>query len=610
MSTRKRLDKAWHWLEQNQPRHAQEAATGVLAQSPDCTEAWHILGLGRYAAGDSVAALQALARAERLAPAQATAALNHARILRELGRPAEALARLEPALATGTGDRRLAIARAQTLCRLDRGDLAVPALEALIAKDRRNLELWLLLAECREQGANFAGAWVALEQALTLAPVNALVHRRRARILLHAGRLDEVAQELDLALQQCPGEAPSATAETQLALADLAALRGNFGDAERHAHTALKHNPLLYVAWLHVVPDRDRAPNAEVTRTLAQLCRQQAHDPYAWPVFLASGRALEAGGHPDAAFRLYTAANLRRSRLIPYDPEARRAYTEDIIEALDETFVNRPVGVQDTDGPQPIFIIGLPRSGTTLVESILATYAEVAAGGEMSFLHDWLRRRYDNAALQRTGSLLHAASARELTELASAWRRELARIGTGAHWVTDKLPDNFALVGLCHVCFPRAPIVLVTREPRDVAISCYTTPFMSGQTHSSRLEWLAHYHRLYQRLMDHWRQILPPGRIIELNYETLVEQPQATAQALCAGIGLAWDPACLDFHRQDRPIATASLRQVREPLNNRSIGRWRRFERHLGPLTTALTDTRDPLNRASNPPQGPLETHP
>ena len=124
---------------------------------------------------------------------------------------------------------------------------------------------------------------------------------------------------------------------------------------------------------------------------------------------------------------------------------------------------------------------------------------------------------------------------------------------------------------------------------------------MSGQTHSSRLEWLAHYHRLYRRLIDHWHQILPPGRIIELNYEALVEQPQATTQALYTGIGLAWDPACLDFQRQDRPIATASLRQVREPLNNRSIGRWRRFERHLGPLTAALAD-RDPLDHTSNPP--------
>lgn len=588
-----RLVRARRHLDEGHPALAVSEIRTAVAEYPEDPEAWHLLGIALYADGDGEAALTALSRGESLAPRQPEMALNHARILRERGQPQAALARLEAALACHPGDPRLVLARARTLCRLNLGDMARAALEQLVRERPRDEEIWLLLAECREQGADYAGALMALQQALNLVTDAPGTRRRLARVRIRQGDIAGGERELRQALREAHGT-PSEEAQIRLGLADLAALRGDRLAAAGEADASLRLDPSVYAAWLHLVPDRHTAPEPKLAERLAAECRTRAADPYAWPLFLAAGRSLEASARYDDAFRAYTACNLRRGRLVPYDPEARRAYTADLIAALDGEFARR--SVYEPTPVQPIFVVGLPRSGTTLVESMLASHPDVAAGGEMGFLHDWLRRRFGAEALQKTGSLVRSLSAQDLVELAVLWRQELERAGGARSWITDKLPDNFALAGLCHVCFPHSPIVLVTRHPADVSISCYTTPFMSGQAHSARLEWLAHYYRLYRRLMEHWQTVLPPDRIIELRYEDLVAEPEQVGRGLFDRIGIPWSPACLEFHRQDRPIATASLYQVREPLNRRSLERWRRFERHLNPLFEGLAEPRDPLD--------------
>ncbi len=579
-------------------RHAEARAKSeqILAMAPDCAEAWHILGLSLYAAGDPGAALQALEKAESLDAGLVQATLDRAALLRELGQTNRALEVLERKLAARPGEDRLVVARAETLCRLNRGAEALPDLEPVIRRQPRDPALRVRLAECLEQGAQPAAALEALDRALELTSSrSAPIHRQRARILLREGKIDAAERALARAQAAARADAPEERARVHLALADLAALQGDFTRAAEQARSALGLDPGLYTAWLHVVPGRRKPPARDLFQTLAGLCRDKAGDPYAWPVFVASGRALEAAGQYDAAFRLYTSANLKRSYLTPYDPEARRRLTANIVEKLDRSFVSRVPGNLPGRTTRPIFIIGLPRSGTTLLESILATHPDVAAGGEMSVLYDWLSRRFGNYSMLETGTLLSELPDAEIRALAEHWGEAVDRAGNGAPWLTDKLPDNFVFAGLCHMCFPDAPIIWMQRDPRDIAISCYTTPFMNGQEHGNRLEWLGQYHRLYARLMSHWREVLPADRIIPVEYEELVRHPEETTQRLFAGIGLSWDPACLDFHRQDRPIATASLQQVREPLNDSSIGRWRAFAGHLQPLIATLEDTRDPL---------------
>lgn len=590
------LETAHSHLSKGRHREARSEAQRILSRMPDCAEAWHILGLSHYSAGDPVNALQAFEKADFFHSGKVEITLDLAALLREMGHPARALELLERELGSQPEQEQLLTARAETLYRLNRGPEALPDLEALIRKHPQAAGLRIRMAECLEQGAYFDRALKELDTALELTPSMASpIHRRRARIFLHERKIDATERELASAESASRSDAREEKAQVCLALADLAALKGNFPLAAERARAALELDPSLYVAWLHVVPGRSKIPANDLLQKLANLCREKAEAPYAWPVFTASGRALEAAGQYDAAFRLYTSANLKRSYLTPYDAEARRRLTLNIIEKLDQAFIGRGHGGTRKQTSRPIFIIGLPRSGTTLVESILATHPDVEAGGEMSILYDWLSRRFGNYSALETGTLLSKLSDEELRSLADYWIGTVNRTGNGTPWLTDKLPDNFVFAGLCHMCFPDAPIIWVQRDPRDIAISCYTTPFMSGQEHGNRLEWLGQYHRLYMRLMAHWQQVLPANRIIPVEYEDLVHRPEETTQRLFARIGLSWDSSCLDFHHQERPIATASLQQVREPLNDRSIGRWRAFEPHLAPLMAALSDPRDPL---------------
>lgn len=594
------LGAARSLLSKGRHPEARNEAQRILSQIPDCAEAWHILGLSHYSEGNLASALQSLEKADSLPSGKVQITLDLASLLRELGRPAQALELLERKLRLHPGQEQLIAARAETLCRLNRGSEAITDLEALIREYPQATGLRTLLAECLEQGAYFDRALEALDATLQLAPFMASsIHRHRARIFLQERKIEAAGKELKMAKSASLSDSQEERARVCMALADLAALEGDFPLAARRAQAALELDPGLYAAWLHVVPGRNKVPANDLMQRLAKLCRDRAEDPYAWPIFTASGRALEAAGQYDAAFRLYTSANLKRSYLTPYSPEARRRLTLNIIEKLDRPFINRGRGGTLKQTSRPIFIIGLPRSGTTLMESILAVHPDVDAGGEMSVLYGWISRRFGSYSTLETGTLLSTLSDKEIRALADYWIDTVNRAGNGTPWLTDKLPDNFVFTGLCHMCFPDAPIIWMQRDPRDIAISCYTTPFMSGQEHGNRLEWLGQYHRLYTRLMAHWQQILPADRLIPVEYEDLVRRPEETTQRLFARIGLSWDPACLDFHNQERPIATASLQQVREPLNDRSIGRWRAFEHHLAPLMAALSDARDPLSPSS-----------
>jgi hypothetical protein len=227
----------------------------------------------------------------------------------------------------------------------------------------------------------------------------------------------------------------------------------------------------------------------------------------------------------------------------------------------------------------PVLIVGMPRSGTTLVEQILASHREVAAGGERDF---WSRRSgWQDGRIGGFGARAAEAAIADYLGL-------LAGISPNAARVTDKMPYNFLFLGLIHRLFPEARIVHCRRDPLDTALSIYFTRFARGHAFASSRADIVFYYRQYRRLMAHWRIVLPAANLLEIDYESLVTDGDAIRR-LVAFCGLGWDEACLDFHRSARPVATASAWQVRQPLYRSSIGRWRHYAPWLGELR-ALAD--------------------
>lgn len=236
----------------------------------------------------------------------------------------------------------------------------------------------------------------------------------------------------------------------------------------------------------------------------------------------------------------------------------------------------------------PVFIVGMPRSGTTLVEQILASHPQVAAAGELD--HFALSAQDLPALLDKAAPYPECAAELSRGEedlLGRAYLKGLREAAGAAPIMTNKLPFNVLRLGLIAMMFPRARIIHCTRDPMETCLSIYLQNFAVQQTWATDLGDLGRYDRAYRTLMAHWSRCLPL-RVFELGYEDLVAAPEARIAALLAFLDLPWDSRCLRFHETPRPVVTPSLWQVRQPIYTRSVGRWRRYAHHLGPLRTAL----------------------
>jgi tetratricopeptide (TPR) repeat protein len=260
--------------------------------------------------------------------------------------------------------------------------------------------------------------------------------------------------------------------------------------------------------------------------------------------------------------------------------DARHAFDRDNFTAGIDRLVAAFPGAEKlsvvSDSDLPVLIVGMPRSGTTLTEQILANHPDVAAGGELSFWYQKSHRIAEGMAGKPEHSAARAAIADYLLLLGGLSR--------GARRVTDKLPYNFLSLGLVSSLFPKARIIHCHRNPLDTALSIYCSRFSRSNEFAYSRNNIVHYYRQYQRLMAHWRKVLPPGQILDMDYEQLVSNPEAGSRRLVAFCGLDWNDACLDFHTSNRPVATLSAWQARQPIYRTSIERWRHYEPWLGTL--------------------------
>lgn len=303
-------------------------------------------------------------------------------------------------------------------------------------------------------------------------------------------------------------------------------------------------------------------------------------------LYFSLGRAYDALAAYDAAFEAFSEANRQARRA---GPAYSRAATERYFEALTKAFA-APFAAPAADaarGPSPIFICGMFRSGSTLVEQILSAHQAVTMGGELNILH-----RLAEGPLAPFPQSVSTLTNDRAAGLAATYRAELAKLFPEADrpgaYVTDKRPDNFLLIGLIRRLFPAAKIVHTTRHPLDNCLSVFVQHLdQSKAGYSSDPGDIAHYFAHYRRLMAHWKKLYPDD-IFDFDYDAFVRAPRPALERLLDFLGLAWEERCLDFHTQKTTVKTASYWQVRRPLYREASGRWRNYERHLGDLRAAL----------------------
>ena len=426
-------------------------------------------------------------------------------------------------------------------------------------------------------------AQFSFEQAIQLKPGYAEAHSELSRFLLGLGNADKALVHAKRAVELEPDDADYAAG-----VAELLELNRDTDAAWKIVEPLIrkrKESPSIAVIYGRLARLQKCEPDA--LQKLLQLIHRKSTvllPREQSSLHLAAAQLLDQMGRYDDAFEHASIANeLRQGIYLPTETERQVGNWINYFTPQTLPRLHRATHASQT----PVFIVGMPRSGSTLVEQILASHPSVHGAGELG----WIERLWPSA-LQRSGGTittltqcLDQLSVQDANGLAAEYLTPLLALSPQALRITDKMPLNFIHLGLIAVLFPEARIIHCRRDPRDTCLSCYMTDFTDFSYGS--LPAYGHFHRQVDRMMAHWKTTLDLP-ILEVQYEEMVGDAEAQTRRLIDFVGLPWDDGCLRFHENKRLVATASQSQVRQPIYQKSVARWRHYEKYLGPLESAL----------------------
>jgi len=559
----------------------------ALAVDPGFAEAHNNLGNALRAQKKFTDAISAYHRAIDLKPGYGDAYNNLGTAIRDQKKPKEAEEPYRKAMALKPRDPSILNNLALTMMDLDRPDEALALLQQSIAIDSRNHDTFTYFANAYLDKEMYAEAHAACERALSLKPD-------------HADALNSMGQILS-ELQQ----PEAALASYQRAIA----LKPDLGDAYNNMGNLLKELGRFDEANQAYLKSLELDPKAiGVLLNFADAKKFVADDPHLatmlalaadlgslteaeqMQLHFALGKAFADLGDYETSFRHLLQGNAIKRRAVDYVEAGTAAFFEQIHDVFTPELMARTRGHGDPS-PLPIFILGMPRSGTTLVEQILASHPKVHGAGEIKDFDAVGRGAVVAGVDTPYPNYLSSLGPERLRDIGARYIERLRAYSATAERITNKMPSSYFYVGLIHLALPNARIIHTRRNPVDTCLSCFTKLFTGAQNYAYELGELGRYYRRYDALMAHWRRVLPAEAMLEVPYEALVEDFEPWARRIVAYCGLEWDDACLAFHQTKRPVRTASASQVRRPIFKSSIGRWLPYKDLLEPLIKELPVT-------------------
>ncbi len=614
------------------------AATPLLERQPGSGELWKLLALALWMQGKE--ALQALRHAAQLLPQDAESQANLGTALRARGQIEEAASCFRRAILLQPGfaeahnnlgsalqdlgkldeamqcygrasalDPQFAVAHCNlgnALRSMGRSDGALGAFRRALDLQPDLLEALIGLGNVLLELGQFDAAVAGHRRAAALRPDLARVHNGLGNALLAQGDLDAAEASCREALKLDPR---FADAHTTLAM--VLRLKDRPRDAEASCRRALELNPKLVSAIVFLAQLLlDSGEFAEAERTLRGALAIDPKSPEAWAMIpglrrmtaedegwaeaalrlasqglaprreaglrFAIGKYFDDLGEFARAFENYRRANDLCGRYgLPHDRAAVTREFDRVIEFYDRRWIMQARSANVS--PRPVFIVGMPRSGTTLAEQILASHPDVYGAGEMT---TWVGL---SSQLLSSG-LSPLDEGIMMAKLAADYLTRLQHHSAEATRVVNKMPENFRCLGLIHAALPNARIIHLRRHPIDTCLSIYFQDLHAAHSYANDLGDLAHYYRQYLRMMSHWRTVLPAAALLEVVYEDLVDEPEAWSRRMIEFLGLPWNPKCLDFHRTQRRVLTFSRWQARQKISKVSVARWRNYEPFIAPL--------------------------
>lgn len=529
----------------------------LVARSPDSAEAYYNLGLALQGAERLSEAIAAFEQVVHLRPDYAAAYYYMGATLQGLGQYPRAEEMLRKAIRYAPELAMAHLRLGEILEKMWRQDAALVELQKAHELARDNIQIVIALADALHICGHTREGIGLLQAALGKHPAEMSLMISLGKLLHIAGQIDAAEQVFTQALTQ--------RQDASAACLGFARIR--------------KFTP----ADTSIIKQMESLLENE---ELSELARQN--------ICFALGKIHDDCAEYDKAFHYYATANAIQKKVTNYDKSAYERGINDTITVFTREFFNKFAAL-GTDRERPVFIVGMPRSGTTLTEQILVSHPLVADGGELEYFST-LYRNLPN--LLETGEpypfCCHVLQEEHAGSIIRHYLELLDRHSVTARFVTDKMPGNFLFLGLIRMLFPKAPVIYCHRDPLDVCLSIYFQQFNLQHKYAFDLMDIGHHYMQHVRLMSHWKKVLP-GPLLEVQYEDLVSDPETNSRKLLEFCGLEWDPSCLEFYNKQRDVRTASNWQVRQPIYKSSVRRWHNYEKYLGPLMQLFAERKDEL---------------
>ncbi len=565
---------------------AAEAFRKAIKARKDFADAHLNLGSALMMLDQPAEALTHLRRAATLSPKSPLALLNLGQALLAQSQPADALKTFDRALEVAPDMVPALMGRARAFDALHAYPQARAAYEACVAAAPQDAAVLNDAGGFLMADNDCDAAAEMFRRALAAPGASDPMRLNLVRALITGDRIDDALEAIAALIADFPD-----WAEVHRLKGDALVRRGAFAEARAAYELAWSLAPEdlsipAAIAYTGKLSADDPLPGRLSALDEAALEPADRID-----LHYTLGKACDDRGDPDGAFAHYAVANTLAGASLPFDAPAHTALIDRIMAVFSADFFAERGESLGTPEETPVLVVGLPRSGTSLVEQIIASHPDAAGAGELTHLAR-LERALPWIAGSADGGTAWPEAARLLTpgqldDTCTRYLAHLTRVAPDSKRVVDKLPNNFLRLGLFALAFPRGRVVHCVRDPLDSCLSIYFQNFTAAHPFSHRLEDLGAYARDYLRLMDHWRQVLP-CRFLDLDYAALLDDQDGVSRSLIDFLDLSWDPAVLTFATTERSVATASKWQVRQGLSRSSLGRWHRYEAHLAPLIQAL----------------------
>jgi tetratricopeptide (TPR) repeat protein len=412
----------------------------------------------------------------------------------------------------------------------------------------------------------------SLRRALKLRPTDVDARINLGLTLVLLGRLRDARACFAKVLKTAPRNCRALFGMGQIAIVE-----GRFDDAEATYRSVIEINPKMTNAWAALATTRKmtKADGEWLART-EEIATSAIHPMEEANLRFAMGKYCDDVNDFPLAFRNFKRGNeLSKAAAEEYDARRRSHFVDQLIRVYSRETISN-IGPGGSSSAKPVFVVGMPRSGTSLAEQIIASHPAAYGAGELDF--------WAHLMAKKPGLVHSILGEQDRPQVAEEYLRILGSHSANAARVVDKAPLNADFLGIIYSVFPNTRVVYMQRDPIDTCLSCYFQQFMTVINFAFDLSDLAHYYREHQRLMAHWRAVLPPGFILDVPYEGLVADQEAWSRKMLEFIGLEWDPRCLEFHATKRHVSSASAWQVRQEIYKSSLGRWRNYEKFIGPL--------------------------